>query len=107
MQFQQGLQNKIFTWRYKPRATKMPRVVAPRSGCWEFPEREAQNSWRGQFRVVACALQWPTWRSVMPREPVNHSWSEEGQNADLSASHRQGSAVVMGSFTGGWLEGLW
>lgn len=43
----------------------------------------------------------------MPREPVNHSWSEEGQNADLSASHRQGSAVVMGSFTGGWLEGLW
>ena len=32
----------------------------------------------------------------MPREPVNHSWCEEVQNADLSASHRQGSAVVMG-----------
>lgn len=32
----------------------------------------------------------------MLREPVNHSWSEEGQNADLSASHRQGSGVVMG-----------
>ena len=51
---------------------------------------------RGRFRVVACALKWPMWRSVVPREPVNHSWSEEGQNADLSASHRQGSAVVTG-----------
>lgn len=46
----------------------------------------------------------------MPREPVNHSCSEEGQNADLSASHHQGSAVVMGPghrrMAGGSVVGL-
>ena len=60
---------------------------------------------RGRFRVVACVLKWPMWRSVVPREPVNHSWSEEGQNADLSASHRQGSALSRAQATRGWLEG--